>query len=150
MKKGISLFFGFEIPLKKRVKMIKDAGFDCIMTNADPKFNWQNGNIRQQMKYFKKYGIEVSSLNMIYNSQKLPAFWQEGKLGDKLEKRLIKDVKIAKKYGFKCVVVHCRGEYSKIGEKRFSRVLKVCKSFIKQTFYRCFQQHQAPISQILL
>lgn len=126
MRKGITLFFGFEIPLEERVKMIKDAGFDCIITSADPKFNKQNGTFKQQIKMFKKYGIKHSSLHMRYNSQDLPFFWQKGRKGDKIEKNLIKDLKLAKKYGFKCVVVHCKGEYSKIGEKRLHRVLKLC------------------------
>lgn len=127
MRKGISLFFGFETPVDERVKMIKEAGFDTIITSADPKFNYQNGNIRKQMKVFRKYDIQLSSLHMRYNAKDLPHFWEKGKMGNKLEKNLIKDVKIAKKYGFKCVVVHCSGEFSNIGKERFLRVLKVCE-----------------------
>ena len=128
MKKGISLFFGFKVPLEERVKMIKDAGFTHVITNADKKFDDQNGNIKEQIKLFKKYGLKVSSLHMQYDPNELPFFWEEGKRGDKLTKTLIKDVKLAKKYGFSCVVVHCKGKkYNEIGEERLKKVLKVCE-----------------------
>ena len=66
-----------------------------------------------------------------------------------LKKNLIKDVKIAKKYGFKCVVVHLFGKYSEIGEKRLKEVLDVCEKLNvplavenindKETFVKTFE-----------
>ena len=129
MKKGISFYFGFNIDPEIRVKMIKDAGFDCVITSADKKFNSSNGSIKKQVKLFKKYNLELSSLHMAYNTQELHYFWEEGKIGEKLTKNLIKDVKIAKKYGFTCVVVHLFGEYNEIGKNRLLRVLKVCEKY---------------------
>ena len=127
MRKGISFYYGFKNDPELRAKKIKEAGFDCVITNADKRFNKQNGSIAKQMKLFKKYGLGVSSLHMTYTASELPYFWQGGRLGEKLKKSLIRDVKIAHKYGFSCVVVHTAGEYSKIGEKRFLDVLKVCE-----------------------
>ena len=45
------------------------------------------------------------------------------------EKDIIKDVKIAKKYGFTCVVVHLKGENNEIGLVRLKRILKVSEKF---------------------
>ncbi len=115
MDKGISFYFGFKVDPEKRAELIKKAGFDCVTTSADKKFIKQNGKIRNQVKIFKKYGLKLSSLHMTYNSEDLHYFWENCKFGEKLKKNLIKDVKIAKKYGFKCVVVHLLGEYSSIG-----------------------------------
>lgn len=129
MKKCISLFFGFLSPVEERIKKIKEAGFDGVITTADPRFDYQNGKLSKQMKLFKKYGLGVSSLHARYVKEELPKFWLEGKDGDKIKKDIIKDVKLAKKYGFKCVVVHMRGFYSKIGEKRFMDILKVCEKY---------------------
>ena len=126
MRKGISFYFGFDNNIEERVKMIKDAGFDSVMTNADKKFNHQNGTIKKQCKLFKKYGLKLSSLHFQYENKNLHYFWESGEFGEKLKKKLIKDIKIAKKYGFSCVVVHLKGEYSKIGEKRLNEVLEVC------------------------
>lgn len=127
MDKGISFYFGFANDIETRVAMIKDSGLNAVMTNADKKFDFQNGPIKKQCKLFKKYGLKVTSLHMQYNAEDLPYFWKEGRFGEKLKKILIKDVKIAKKYGFKCVVVHLSGEYSSIGERRLKEVLNVCE-----------------------
>lgn len=127
MDKGISFYFGFDIEPELRAKMIKDAGFDCVITNADKKFVWQNGTIESQVKIFKKVGLRLSSLHMSYNAEDLHYFWENCKKGEKLKKNLIKDVKIAKKYGFTCVVVHLFGEYSEIGKQRLEEVLVLCE-----------------------
>lgn len=128
MYKGISFHFGFIYDnLEEQVKAIKDAGFDCVMTNADPKMDFENGTIKQQIKLFKKYGLKLSSLHMRYNRDELPHFWHNNSIGKKLEKTLIKDVMLAKKYGFTCVVVHLRGEPNKVGYERLKKVLRVCE-----------------------
>lgn len=127
MNKGISFYFGFNTAPELRAKQIKEAGFDSVITSADKKFNKQNWKISKQIKLFKKYDLKLSSLHMAYNSDDLHYFWEEGKEGEKLKRNLIKDVKIAKKFGFSCVVVHLFGEYSKVGERRLKDVLKVCE-----------------------
>ena len=99
MDKGISFYFGFQMDAELRAKKIKEAGFDCVITSADKKFDKQNGNISKQVKLFRKYGLKLSSLHMAYNSEDLHYFWEDCKQGDRLKKNLIKDVKIAKKYG---------------------------------------------------
>lgn len=129
MKKGISFYFGYKSNPKERAKAIKDAGFDCVITNADKRLSRQNGSIRQQMKWFQKYGLEVSSLHMQYTRKELPYFWLEGKKGEQLTKTLIKDIKTAHKYGFSCVVVHLDGKYSLIGENRLKKVLQYCEKY---------------------
>lgn len=127
MNKGIAFYFGYLIQPEERVKLIKDAGFDSVITTNDKRWEWQNGSLRQQIKLLKKYGLKWTSLHMGYIREELPAFWKEGKLGERLKKDLIKDVKLAKKYGFTCVVVHLVGEYSKLGESRLLEVLKFCE-----------------------
>ena len=129
MNKGISFYFGYKTDINERTKSIKNSGLNCVMTNADNKFKKDNGTIKQQMKLFKKYNLKVTSLHMQYNSWELPYFWKKGIKGFKLFKRLVKDIKLANKYGFLCVVVHLKGELSDIGLKRFNKVLKICDKF---------------------
>ena len=64
---------------------------------------------------------------MRYKKDSLEHFWIDDKIGDMLEKNLKKDIKIAKKFGFKCVVVHLCGVPNKIGYDRLNRILKLCK-----------------------
>lgn len=125
--KGISFYFGYDMDYKERAKLIKKSGFECIMTNADPNYKKQNGTIRQQVKIFKKVGLKLSSLHMTYKGKELPNFFLDNETGLKIEKRIIKDLHIAKKYGFTCVVVHLKGEYNNIGCQRIERILQVCE-----------------------
>lgn len=127
MKKGISFYFGYNIEPEERAKLIKKYGFDTVIIHADKKYNKQNGTIKKQIKIFKKYGLEVSTLHMSYNNEELHYFWEVGKMGNKLTKNLIRDVKLAHKYGISCVVVHLFGTYSQIGEQRIRKVLNVCE-----------------------
>ena len=127
MNKGISFYFGYKIDAKKRVQLIKNAGFDCVITSADKRFNKQNGKIGKQVKLIKKAGLKLSSLHASYNDAELFNFFLDNEIGDKLEKNIIKDLRIAKKYGFSCVVVHLKEEYSEIGVERIKRILRVCE-----------------------
>lgn len=127
MKKGISFFYGYPEDKTVRAKKIKDVGFDCVMTNQDPRFEGQNGTIEEQMQLFHENGLGVSSLHNRYISAELPDFWKDNAEGERLENVLCDDILTAKKYGFKCVVVHMIGEYSKVGEERLKRVLDLCE-----------------------
>ena len=128
MNKGLSFHFGFIYKdIEEQVKAIKEAGFNSVMTNPDPSMNKDNGSIRKQVKLFKRYGLKLSSLHSRYRRVELPHFFMDDKIGKKLERNLIKDVKVAHKNGFKCVVVHLKGETNQIGFDRLKRVLRVCE-----------------------
>ncbi len=127
MFKGVRFYFGFEGDAKKRARLIKDVGFDGVITSGSAVFKRQNGSLAKQMKLFKKNGLQPSSLHARYSEESLPHFFLADKIGDKVEKRLIEDIKIAKKYGFRCLVVHLVGKISLVGVERFKRILKVCE-----------------------
>ena len=127
MNKGITFYYGYKIDYKERVKLISEAGFDAVMTNPDDRFLAQNGTMEEQIELFKKFNLKPTSLHNQYKTPELPNFWLEGEIGDRLEKTLIGDILTAKKYGFRCVVVHMVGKYSKVGEERLLRVLKECE-----------------------
>ena len=65
MQKGIYFHFGYVYDdLEEQVKAIKNAGFDCVMTSANPRYNCENGTIKKQVELFNKYGLKLSSLHM--------------------------------------------------------------------------------------
>ena len=128
-KKGISFYFGFITNPKARATVIKNTGFDCVITSADERYDCQNGKIASQCKIFSETGLIPSSFHMRYKKKELKFFWKDGEIGDKIEKDIVKDIKLAKKYGFSCVVAHFEGEASEIGFNRIRRVLKVCEKF---------------------
>ena len=129
MKKGIAFFWGFKHIHSKRPKILQKVGFDNVIINADPKHNKQNGKITKQMKWFKQCNLGVSSLHMRYNAQDLPLFWTEGKMGNWMEKCLVKDIKLAGKYGIKHVVTHLMGTPCQVGLDRINRLLKLCDKY---------------------
>ncbi len=124
---GVCFYFGFDLPPEQKAKMIKDNGFDCVITNADKKWDCQNGSFRSQIKLFRKYGLKPSSLHMRYHDENLKLFWEEGRAGRRLERRLKKDLWLASRYNFSCVVTHISGKYSEVGKKRLERILSFCK-----------------------
>lgn len=129
MDKGICLFFGYKSPLKERLQKIKSAGFTSIITSADKRFNQQNGTLNKQVKEIKKAGLKLSSLHASYDRYLLHNFFKKNKIGDKIERGLKKEIKLAKKYGFTCLVVHLEGEPTDIGLNRFNRIFKVCEKY---------------------
>lgn len=129
MNIGITFFYGKQGEPEERTKLIAKHGFNSILTIDQPELDKQNGAFKKQIKLFQKYQLKPSSLHMEYRSEELPYFWKKGKIGDKIEKTLKKDVKLAKKYNFTCVVVHLEGEYSEIGITRIKNVLKTCKKY---------------------
>src|SRR5574344_817249 len=115
MKKGITNYWGFPIPIKKRIEIIKQAGFDCVMISLDSKFNKQNGTIGKQVKLIKRAGLSLTSAHSSYTTNLLPNFWLDNKIGDKITKQNIKELKLCKKYGCTCLVLHVVGNPSEIG-----------------------------------
>lgn len=130
MNKGITFDFGYATKKSnvcERAREIKNAGFDCVMTSADPKLKKKNKTLKTQVKAFKEAGLKLSSLHMKYNYLTLPFFWVKGRIGDRIEKSIIKDLKLAKKFGFRCLVVHTTGVWSEVGKERFVRILFQCE-----------------------
>lgn len=128
LNKGISFFFGYKSNNKERANLIKEVGFDSVMTCQDSRFDHENGTIDQQVELFNKAKLTPSSLHMVYTAEELPHFWKDDEIGENIKRSLIKDIITASKYNFKSVVVHLVGEYSKIGEKRLYEVLDFCKT----------------------
>ena len=103
MNKGICFHFGYiyeNLNIEQQAEDIKQTGFDCVMTTADPVFNKENKNIKQQVQVLRNNDLKLSSLHMRYKSENLPLFWKECKIGNKIEKDIIKDIKVANKYCF--------------------------------------------------
>ena len=129
MNKGISFYFGYLQDPETSAKMIKEAGFDCVITSTDKKYENQNGTLKEQVKLFKKYGLKLSSLHGMYDKNWSRLLWVKGIKGYFVYRKLVKDVKLAHKYGFTCVVMHLYGKPSEIGLNRIKKVLRYCEKY---------------------
>ena len=126
---GITDFYGFNEPFKTRLDRIKKAGFTRVMLSNDKKYRKQNGSFSGRIRYIRKIGLSLASLHASYDTDILPELTKQGKIGDKLEKNLIKEVKLAHKYGFKNLVVHILGEHSQVLINRIKNVLTFCEKY---------------------
>lgn len=129
MNKGISFFWGFLQNPEDSARIIKEVGFDCVITSTDEKYKHQNGSLKNQVKLFKKYGIKLSSLHGWYDKNKSVNLWIKGFKGYLIYRRLVKDIKKAHKYGFNAVVMHLYGSPSEVGFNRLRKVLKYCEKY---------------------
>ena len=120
---GVDFYFRNDVKPAKRIKLIKNAGFDTIITNLKPNRIKANGSIKKQVKLFHKYGLKLSTLHASYDTEKLPTFWKEGAEGDKILAQLISELELAKEYGFSVLVIHIIGVYSDIGASRLMKLL---------------------------
>lgn len=127
MEIGITDFYGYKEPFKKRFDRIKACGFTCVMMSNDKRYKKENGPFAKRVKYAKKIGLGLASLHASYDNDILKEFTFAGKTGDKIERLLKKEIKLAKKYGFKNLVVHIKGECSQVLLDRINRLLKVCE-----------------------
>lgn len=126
---GIRFYFGFESDPKDRMRKIKEHGFDAIITSPNKKYYYQNGSIGEQVESAKVHGLKLSSLHSTYDLKTLPFFWKRGFKGYRIERQLAKEIKLAHKYGFTCLVVHLDGEYSEIGKSRLLRLLNIAEKY---------------------
>ena len=127
MNKGISFYWGFEQEPEKAMQILKEVGFNSVITSTDEKYKSQNGSFKSQVRLIKKYDLKPSSLHGWYDRDKSKYLWIKGFNGYLIYRRLLKDVKKASKYGFTCVVMHLYGEPSEIGYKRLRKVLTFCE-----------------------
>lgn len=127
MNKGISFYWGFNQNTEKAMQMLKEIGFDCVITSTDEKYKKQNGSFKSQVRLIKKYNLKPSSLHSWYDKNKSPALWIKGFKGYLIYRRLKKDIKKAYKNNFTCVVVHLYGQPSVVGLKRLNKILKYCE-----------------------
>ena len=126
MNKGISFYWGYVQKPEESAKMLKDIGFDCVITSASNKYKFQNGSLSKQIKLFKKYNLKLSSLHTRYDKNS-KFLWVKGFKGYIVYKKLLNDIKKTKKCGSNVAVVHLYGEPSEVGYKRLKKILNVCK-----------------------
>lgn len=127
MEKGITSFYGYNIPMEDRIIAIKNAGFDRVMCATDPRYEIHNGPLTEQIRLIKHYGLKLGSLHAMYDENIAHLFWEEGDIGEQITQTFIDDVILCAKYNFTCLVMHIYGKPSKIGDLRFEKILKVAK-----------------------
>lgn len=126
---AVTDFYGYDEDYKTRLNRIKKAGFTSVLLSNDKRYKKQNGPFGKRIKYLRKLGLKVSSLHASYITSILHQLTNEGKIGDKIEKGIIKEIKLAHKYGIKNLVVHIIGNHSQTLLQRINYMLKFCEKY---------------------
>jgi sugar phosphate isomerase/epimerase len=82
MKKGIFIYFGYELPLplRMRFELIKKAGFDSIMVW------WGDGNEKEIVSLANEYGLYVCNAHLPFDE--INKIWNTDSSGDEYAERL--------------------------------------------------------------
>ena len=128
MLKGINLYFSEKMPLEKRIKLVKDAGFDgVLMSYPDPE--------ETDQKWLKKTldgcGLKVLMIHARYDEKTLDKFWEKGEIGDMVEADYARQIANCKFFAPVDMVFHFgaskNSKFTKIGKERISRLLQIAK-----------------------
>lgn len=130
MKKGIDLYMSNEIDAKKKIQMIKDAGFESIFSAI---YKSEKISVEKQTDLIRKQGLAIPMIHCSYDGPNLLYFWQEDARGEEIERSYARQIKLTSKLKIKNLVIHLNNEFnpplSEIGLNRIRRLLKVCERY---------------------
>jgi len=131
MDKGIMVPFFTEIPMLRRLDLIKEAGFTTFMLSLDPAHEKFTAPLREVVEHCTKIGLKISCGHAAYKDPDINTFWYEGAEGDAMEMQYTNDLLTAAKYNIKTVVFHMHFEtsapLSMVGIERLKRITKVAE-----------------------
>ena len=129
-KKSINLYFNNDVDVKLKFKEIKKLGYDEFFTDSDD--NRESLTVAEQVEYAKSLGLKCTMIHCTYYEPELNSFWLDDKMGEKVLKDYLSQIK-------KCAgltenfVVHLCGDYgsqtTEIGLKRIKKLLSACKRY---------------------
>ena len=63
---GVFTWFGFRYPFDEIIKMIKDAGFQCVMTWWGDEFRETNGPKEMEPEIIRKNGLYIENTHFTF------------------------------------------------------------------------------------
>lgn len=101
---GIFTWFGFIVPFKEKLQMIKDSGFKTICTWWGDEFYESEGDYRTHPEIADHFGLHVEHAHISYYVAN--KIWEDTLDGESIFKKYIDDIKQARSSGLKTLVVH--------------------------------------------
>ena len=131
MKKATLVPYVETISVRSRLELMKEVGFDCVMTLLDDTTNNLGISLKEYFDICNEIKLENITGHAPYKEPDINNFWTLGKNGRKIEKQYLHTLKLAKEYKVKNIVVHlhCGNKYKLniIGILRLKRLLKVAE-----------------------
>ena len=110
MQKGMMVPFFTEIPIRKRLELMKKAGFDNLMFTIDRNHEKFMDTLENVLQMCKEIGIGISSAHAGYKEPDVVNFWFDNELGNQIEQGYLNDIKFAGENGIEVVVFHLNFE----------------------------------------
>lgn len=127
-KIGMMVPFFTEIPIKRRLELLKEAGFTSFMMSLDRNHEKFTDKLEKVVKYCKDIGLEIGSGHAPYTDPDVNEFWSNSQVGDDIEEMYMQSLEFAKNNDIKTVVFHLHFKnYAKCSEHGLNRLKRMVK-----------------------
>ncbi len=124
MKKGIFIYFGFEMEMRRRIDLIKKTGFDSVMVWAG------DGDEAATVSYAREQGLYVSNAHLPF--KRINCIWEDGTEGDVMTDEFCRLVKLFGELKVPATVFHVSSSmtpppYNMKGIERIRKVVSTAE-----------------------
>jgi len=124
---GICSWFGYKYPHEERIKLIKDAGFQSVMTWWGEGSKEGNEVSETKPEIIRKYGLKIE--NAHFSFADINSIWEDTLDGQEILKRYFLYIDDCKKFEIPTAVMHITsGEitppYGQLGLSRFKHLVE--------------------------
>lgn len=135
MRKNISFCYGYDSDYRTRVKLIKQVGFDGVMSLYK-----KEKDFFPAMDYVLESGLIIDSIHMPFEGI-VNDLWTEGEGGEHFVEVMLEGADYASKLGVQKLIVHissspCPPPMSKIG---FDRLMKIADYYQEKGCVACIE-----------
>lgn len=120
--------FFTELSMKRRLELMKKAGFNTFMMSLDRGHEKFTATLEEIVELCKKIDLEIETGHAPYKDPDVNTFWSEDKEGDIIEEMYMESLRFASKHNIKNVVFHMHFEndyeLNEAGIKRLKRMVK--------------------------
>ena len=127
MELGISSWYGYNFSYEKRIKLIKDAGFQSVMMWWGEDSDDENASREQKPDIVRKHNLKIE--NMHFSFDKIDSIWEDNLDGEELLNKYLSFIDDCKTHEIPAAVMHVTGEedpplYNQLGLGRFKRIIE--------------------------
>jgi len=127
MEFGICSWFGYKYTYEDRIKLIKNAGFQSVMTWWGEESKEKNEPKELKPEIIRRHGLKLENVHFPFNG--IDAIWKDSPDGDELLTKYLLLIDDCKTHQIPTVVMHVTGgdnppPYSQTGLDRFKRIIE--------------------------
>jgi len=132
MKLGICSWFGYKLPHEERIKLIKDAGFQSVMTWWGKGSKDGNETSETKPEVIRKYGLTIENAHFSFSG--INSIWEDSPDGEEFLKIYFSYIDDCKKFEIPTAVMHISsGEitppFGQTGLNRFKQLVERAEKY---------------------